>query len=281
VPTHPLAPLGTVTRGTTNPNRLRRVDRWIAHRAAGALRRHPAALVVDLGYGASPVTTLELADRLTARTGRPVQVLGLEIDPTRVAAARPLARPGVTFARGGFEVPTPGGRAPVVIRAANVLRQYAPAEVAPAWAAMVARLAPDGVLVEGTCDELGRLGAWLTLPGPAGAPLAAAPAGVPESLTLTVDLRHLARPSDVAPRLPKALIHRNTPGEPVHGLLVALDEAWDRAAPLGAFGARQRWVAAVGAIRADGWPVGDGPGRWRLGECTVAWPAVAPSGAPA
>ena len=34
-----------------------------------------------------------------------------------------------------------------------------------------------------------------------------------------------------------------------------------------------------GALRDDGWPVLDGPSRWRLGELTVAWDAVAP-GAP-
>ncbi len=262
------APLGIVTRGTTNPNRLRRVDRWITHRAARALRAHPDPLVVDLGFGASPVTTLELAERLGGRTGRIPRVLGLEIDPARVAAAHPLATARVAFAVGGFEVPTPDGEPAVVIRAANVLRQYDEAAVPTAWAAMVARLVPDGVLVEGTCDELGRLGAWLTLP--------ATGAGRPESLTLAVDLRHLVRPSQVAARLPKALIHRNVAGEPVHALLAALDAAWDRAAAQAAFGPRQRWLAAVGSLRAEGWPVADGPARWRLGECTVAWSAVAP-----
>jgi hypothetical protein len=271
VPVRAPAPLGTVTRGTTSPNRLRRLDRWIAHRAAGPLRRVPSALVVDLGFGTSPVTTLELAERLAGRSEQPVAVLGLEIDPDRVAAARQFARPGVAFALGGFEVPTPGGQQPIVIRVANVLRQYGEPEVAPAWGAMVARLAPDGVLVEGTCDELGRLGAWVTLPAGGDA--------VPESLTLSVDLRHLDRPSQVATRLPKALIHRNVEGEPVHRLLAALDGAWDRAAPHAAFGPRQRWIAAIAALRVAGWPVADGAARWRLGECTVAWSAVAPTGA--
>ncbi|MEU9380771.1 hypothetical protein AB0D38_07170, partial [Streptomyces sp. NPDC048279] len=31
--------VGTVTRGTTNPNRLRRMDRWIAVTHGAALRR--------------------------------------------------------------------------------------------------------------------------------------------------------------------------------------------------------------------------------------------------
>ncbi|TDB93573.1 class I SAM-dependent methyltransferase, partial [Actinomadura sp. 7K534] len=34
-------PRGVVTRGTTAPNRLRRVDRWIAATQAGPLRSIP------------------------------------------------------------------------------------------------------------------------------------------------------------------------------------------------------------------------------------------------
>ena len=287
-------PVGTLTRGTTNPNRLRRFDRWIVHRAGAALRRADHPVVVDLGYGRSPVTTLELADRLTGRIGPGIRVVGVEIDPERVAAAQPVTRPGVQFRRGGFEVPTPGQCAPLVIRAANVLRQYDEDQVGAAWARMAGRLAPGGIVVEGTCDELGRLAAWVTIGapaaripgGPAGPAASAAPsppaaggraAVVPESLTIGVQLRSLERPSQVAQRLPKALIHRNVPGEPVHALLVALDLAWARASAHGVFGPRQRWLAAVELLRADGWPVLDGPSRWRLGELTVPWQCVAPS----
>jgi hypothetical protein len=224
--------------------------------------------VVDLGFGASPVTTIELADRLAAGVARPVRVVGLEIDAARVAAAQQVARPGVRFARGGFEVPLPGDERPLLVRAANVLRQYPEAEVPGAWAVLAQRLAPSGLVVEGTCDEIGRLAAWVAIP--------AGGSALPESLTISVGLRHLERPSQVAERLPKALIHRNVPGTGVHALLRDLDRAWDRAAPQGVFGPRQRWVSAVAALRADGWPVADGPTRWRLGECTVDWPSVSP-----
>ncbi len=257
-------PLGTVTRGTTNPNRLRRVDRWLAGPQAGRLRRADDPVVVDLGYGASGVTALELRDRL--RAVRPdVEVVGVEIDPARVAAAQPLAGPGLVFVRGGFEVPVPGGRRPVLVRAFNVLRQYDEHEVAPAWQVMTGRLAPGGLVVEGTCDEVGRRATWVAL-GEAG----------PLSLTLSVRLGGLERPSDVAERLPKALIHRNVPGERVHAFLSAFDDAWARQAPLAALGARQRWSAAVAALRTAGWPVLDRRARWRLGEVTVAWDAVSP-----
>ncbi len=262
-------PVGVVTRGTTGPNRLRRCDRWLAGPQAWRLRRAgPAPVVVDLGYGASPVTALELHERLR-RVRADVEVVGVEIDPGRVAAARPLERAGLRFVRGGFEVPLPGGGRPVVVRAFNVLRQYDEADVAAAWATTVARLAPGGLLVDGTCDELGRLAAWV-----------AVGTGGPESLTLGWRLRGLDRPGVVAERLPKVLIHRNVPGEPVHALLSALDDSWERQAALAAYGVRQRFIGAVSALRDAGWPVLGGPSRWRLGELTLAWDAVAPHQGP-
>jgi hypothetical protein len=263
-------PVGAITRGTTNPNRLRRCDRWLAGPQAWRLRRHAGSppVVVDLGYGASPVTAVELHDRL--RRVRPdVEVVGIEIDPARVTAAAGLEREGLSFRVGGFEVPLPGGRRPVVVRAFNVLRQYEEREVSRAWATTVERLAPDGLLVDGTCDELGRLAAWVAIT-----------AEGPVSLSLSWRLRGLRRPGVVAERLPKVLIHRNVPGEGVHRLLTQLDDAWARQAPQAAYGIRQRFIATAGALRDAGWPLLDGPSRWRLGELTLAWDAVAPHQGP-
>ena len=139
-------PVGTITRGTTNPNRLRRCDRWIAGPEAWRLRRSPTApVVVDLGYGASPITAVELHDRLR-RVRADVQVVGVEIDPERVTAGRPLEREGLTFRLGGFEVPLDDGARPTVVRAFNVLRQYPEEEVPAAWARVQGRLAPGGLL---------------------------------------------------------------------------------------------------------------------------------------
>ena len=255
-----------MTRGTTNPNRLRRCDRWIAGPQAWRLRRSPGPpVVVDLGYGASPTTAVELHDRL--RAVRPdVQVVGIEIDPARVAAGKPLERDGLSFRLGGFEVPLDGGARPTVVRAFNVLRQYAEDEVPAAWALVQERLAPDGLLVDGTCDEIGRRAAWV-----------AVDATGPLSLTLSLRMGGLERPSDVAERLPKSLIHRNVPGEPVHDFLADLDRAWARHAPHSSWGARQRFLATAAEVR-ESWPLLDGPSRWRLGELTVAWSAVAPGG---
>jgi hypothetical protein len=255
-------PIGEITRGTTAPNRLRRVDRWLTG-VHGNLLRRPVQppLVVDLGYGAYPVTTVELADRLRALR-RDVEVVGLEIDPERVAAAQPFTREGLSFRRGGFELPL--DRPPNVVRAFNVLRQYEEGEVAAAWRSLVERLDPDGLLLEGTCSESGRVATWIALDKQG-----------PRTLTLAARLASLESPATFAERLPKALIHRNVPGEPIHAFLDAFNQAWVRKAPLGSFGARQRWIAAVGTLAGE-WPILGRADRWRLGEATVAWHAVAP-----
>ncbi len=269
------SPLGRPTRGTTGTNRLRRNDRWIAQ--SDALRRAHDPLVVDLGYGASGVTAFELATRLV-RVRDDVEVLGLEIDPARVATAEAQlaeVRAGrtpfaadlpVSFARGGFEVPLPRGRSAAAIRAMNVLRQYDEEDVPDAWARMTARLSRGGLLFEGTCDEIGRVSSWIDVDSQA----------TPLRFTISLRLADLERPSVVAERLPKALIHRNVAGERVHDLLIDLDREWDRAAPLSTFGATQRFLAAVTGLRDQGWPVLGGRTRWRLGELTLPWAAVAP-----
>lgn len=269
------SPLGRPTRGTTGTNRLRRNDRWIA--ASPAFRRASDPLVIDLGYGASGVTSFELAARLR-RTRSDAEVRGLEIDPARVTTAdRQLAevRAGrtpfsrdlpVSFARGGFEVPLPDGRRPAVIRAMNVLRQYDESDVPAAWRTMATRLAPGGLLVEGTCDEIGRVASWIDVRADA----------TPVRFTISLRLAGLERPSIVAERLPKALIHRNVSGERIHALLLDLDREWERAAALATFGATQRFLGAVAALRDQRWPILGGRTRWRLGELTLPWDAVAP-----
>lgn len=262
-------PLGHVTRGTTGTNRLRRIDRWIA--AHPSLRRAASPLVVDLGYGASGTTAFELRERL-ARVRPDVRVHGLEIEPERVRVARAqletrdaATREHVRFDVGGFEVPLPRGARPDVIRALNVLRQYDEPEVRGAWSTMLARLAPGGLLVEGTCNEVGRVASWFGLD-----------AAGPRTFTLSLHLASLDSPLVVAERLPKALIHRNVPGEPIHDYLRSLDDAWQREAPRQAFGPRQRFIAAARRVRDAGWPLVDDARRWRLGELTVRADAVLP-----
>jgi hypothetical protein len=258
-------PLGVITRGTTNPNRLRRVERWIAFAAAAELRNSMTPLVVDLGYGANAWTARDLRNAL--RLVRPdVQLVGIEIDPERVAAAQDSSDESLAFIRGGFEIPTPVR--PIVIRAFNVLRQYSESEVHPAWRTMTARLADNGWLIEGTCDELGRHAWWVAL---------RSGETEPRTLTLSTRLAGFDRPSELAERLPKALIHRNVSGEKIYEVLGQLDAAWAAAAPYSAFSARQRWIATMESLRAQGIPVQHGPSRWKLGEFTIPWDLVAPA----
>lgn len=153
-----------------------------------------------------------------------------------------------------------------MIRAFNVLRQYDESAVIGSWRIMQDRLQPGGALVEGTCNEVGRVASWVTLDDVA-----------PHTFTVSLRLAGLDVPSIVAERLPKALIHRNVPGERVHAFLRDLDLSWDVAAPLGTYGPRQRWIATVRGMRDRGWPVLHGPTRWRLGELSVPWSAVEPA----
>lgn len=255
-------PIGSVTRGTTNPNRLRRIDRYIA---ALPQLKTPKPVVVDLGFGASPITAVELRARLL-KVNPAVHVVGIEIERERVERGLAIAEPGLDFTHGGFETPLPNGLTEAtIIRAFNVLRQYEESEVAAAWALMQSRLSEDGLLIEGTCDEIGRLSSWITLSKEA-----------PIWFTVSLRLNGLETPSKVAERLPKALIHHNVPGERIHDWLQALDKAWARHAPLSTFGPIQRWLAVCEELVAEGWPIKVDRKRWRLGELTLAYEAVCP-----
>ncbi len=224
----------------------------------GALAYTANPLVVDLGYGARPHTTFELAQRL--RAIRPdLRVTGLEIDPARVVESAE----NVTFARGGFEL---AGLRPNLVRAFNVLRQYPEDAVPDAWSRIQSCLAPGGLLVDGTCDELGRRCAWILLD-----------ASGPISLTLAWDPFTVHTPSDIAERLPKALIHRNVSGEPIHALLQAADRAWATAAPLAPFGPRVRWRAASRQLVLNGVPAVVSRRRLRDNVLTVPWDLVRPN----
>jgi hypothetical protein len=240
------------------------VDRWLLARHPGLLRRRPL-VVADLGFGAHPATTFELASRVR-QVNPEARVLAVEIDPLRLpdaqsALGRRAASLGVEFMVGGFDL---GGRCVDVIRLMNVLRQYDEADVPGAWSAIRTALVDGGIAIDGTCDEAGRLGAWVTLDR-----------NGPQTLTLAVDLAR--DPADVATRLPKALIHHNVPGQPVHACLQALSDGWRRHRGRAVFGPAQRFAAAVADLRGEGWPILDGPRRWRRGEVTLGWDAMSVS----
>ncbi len=213
-------PLGQLTRGKTAPNRLRKTDTFLAV-AFPELVRHMPGLYVDLGYGAAPITSVETLVRLRRLNPR-VQVLGVEIDPERVAAAQPFARPGLAFRLGGFNLPLRPGEAVSVIRAFNVLRQYPAAEVQAALHALAGPLTPGGLILEGTSDPLGRL---LTFN------LYAKGARGPErtALVLAPSLRAEFLPRQFQAVLPKNFIHRAEPGGPIDQFFAAWHAAWQHA----------------------------------------------------
>ncbi len=170
------------------------------------------------------------------------------------------------FGLGGFEL---AGRKPVLVRAFNVLRQYPVEAVRDAWAVMRAGLAPGGLIVDGTCDELGRRCCWVLLDGDG-----------PISLTLACDPFAIERPSDLAERLPKVLIHHNVAGQPIHTLLTRRTARGpaSRATVSSARGCAggRCWTC----LRDEGFPVEPPRRRMRDGVLSVPWSDVAPVGAP-
>jgi len=257
-------PVGAVTRGTTNPNRLRRVDRFIANLPQLKSSR---PIVVDLGYGATPTTAIEMQQRL-AQTNPKTIVVGIEIDRERVERGIPFQTKSLLFGMGGFEIPLPNPLATEqvdVIRAMNVLRQYDESEVMPAWNLMQSRLKDEGLIVEGTSDEIGRIASWVTLSKTK-----------VESFTIALKLNEVDKPSKVAERLPKILIHHNVEGEPIHQLLKELDDAWNKNSGLSTFSPAQRWIATCRDLKNSGWPITNNQKRWALGELTLNFDAVAP-----
>ncbi len=93
-------PVGSITRGKTASNRLRRVDNFILLYEPSLLTRTDGlfqhSLFVDLGYGFDARTTLESAERFR-RVNPNLPILGVEIDKERVDAAIPYATRSHTF----------------------------------------------------------------------------------------------------------------------------------------------------------------------------------------
>lgn len=241
-------PQGQVTRGKTAQNRLRRVDLLLARYDPALIRRedgaYQSALFVDLGYGAEPFTTLETAQRLR-RLNPDLPVLGVEIDPERVAAAEPFADELTFFRRGGFNLPLhlhPNGRPETVraIRAFNVLRQYEEEEVPGAYAELAHYALPGSLLVEGTSDPFGRL--WVANVLRREPDVATWRA---EALVFSTNFRAGCEPAAFQPVLPKNYIHRMVPGEPIYALMEAWKLAALRTLPARAWGLRY-WFRASG-----------------------------------
>ncbi|MCU0497629.1 MAG: class I SAM-dependent methyltransferase [Anaerolineae bacterium] len=230
--------VGQVTRGKTASNRLRQVDHYVTLTHAHVLREG-SPLIVDLGYGAYPWTALEMWARWQTINGR-IRLLGIEIDPARVAAALPYEQGEVIrFRLGGFNLgDLLGGEQARVIRAYNVLRQYEEQEVASALSLMARGLAIGGLLIEGTSTPTGRIVAFdLYRKLPTG-DLAH------QGLVFGTNFRERIEPVQFQAILPKRLIHHAYDPRPA-----AFFDAWrialDRARGMGQTGERQRWIAGA------------------------------------
>jgi hypothetical protein len=273
----PKKPQGLPTRGKTTANRLRRVDLFLALYDPSLVRREDGdyadAWLVDLGYGAAPTTTLEMAQRLRRIHPR-LRVLGVEIDPERVAAALPYADERTAFRLGGFNLPLmthTDGRPETVraVRAFNVLRQYDEAEVAPAFAHLAKSILPGGLLIEGTSDPPGRLWTANVLRN-----LTDCQSGssfIHEALVFSTNFRGGFAPGDFRAILPKNLIHHVAPGERIHDFFANWTHAAQVTAALRVLGVRQHFVAAAHELARQGWPI-NLAGRWlRRGFLLVRW----------
>lgn len=231
------------TRGKTAPGRLRRLDAFLALTEGALLRGDGAGVVVDLGFGAEPWTTLEWA-RAIARVDPNRLVVGVEADPARVAAAVPHADDRVRFEHGGFDLGALN-RPVRLARAMNVLRQYDEGEVEAAHTAMGRALVDGGLLVEGTSDPLGRVMVVELLRRRSSALEL-------EGILFACDPARSASPEQFPPVLPKRLIHRMGEDSDVRDFFERWRDAYRAARSHAAWGPRAQWIAVARTLALAG-----------------------------
>lgn len=252
---HPLAapkkPQGQVTRGKTARNRLRQVDNFLLRYDPSLLTRADGnfaeALFVDLGYGAEAVTTLESAERFR-RLNPNLKILGVEIDPQRVAAALPFADDRTFFRLGGFNLPLQSGENVRLIRAFNVLRQYEERDVLPAWEQMARGVLPGGLLIEGTSNPTGAIWAANLL-------RRAETDWRQEALVFFTNFHPGFDPELFQTILPKNYIHRVVPGEPIGEFFAAWKAAYAETSPIQTWGLRQWFAASAKGLARRGYKI--------------------------
>lgn len=178
--------------------------------------------VIDFGFGQSAVTTQQWRESIADAR---VRVVGVE-------RALPAPVPGLELVEGGFETCAALGPASVV-RAMNVLRGYREDEVAPARAALLAALEPNGLLLEGSSDTEGHLFALSLLQ----------PGAARESLLFFTDFSRGFSPWLFRDWLPRHLRRSVKPGTAIHDLL----SRWEaRAAATRTTDPRERFLASLG-----------------------------------
>lgn len=270
----PGQPEGQITRGKTAPNRLRRMDHFLAAYDPGLISRRDGeferAFYVDLGYGSEPVTTMESAARLR-KLNRDLPVLGVEIKPERVERARPFADDQTFFRLGGFNLPLgswPDGQPETVrlVRAFNVLRQYDQQEVLPAYNQIMSRVLSGGLLMDGTSDPFGRV--WTANLIRRSVNGDSQPLSL-EAVVLGANLGVGFEPEAFQTRLPKSFIHRMVPGDAAFEFIEAFKAAARDTRSSEIWGPRAWFTAAGGALTGRGYEISH-PDRW-LRQGWLVW----------
>ena len=247
-------PQGHQTRGKTARNRLRRSDIFMLL-TEGALIRMPdppgtRSFYVDLGYGFEPFTTLESAERFRACNPR-LPVLGVEIDPERVAMGKPFEDEQTFFRLGGFNLPLREKESARLIRAFNVLRQYEEAEWAEPVRQLGQQLIPGGMLLEGTSNPTGSVWTANVVRRSAVSPYPV----VREGFLFSTNFHMGFEPNLFQPVLTKNYIHRMVPGEEIHEFMERWKAACRNQAPMRSYGLRPLFCAAAKELRSAGYRI--------------------------
>jgi len=260
-------PVGQPTRGKTTSNRLRRVDNFILLYEPSLLTRTDGLFVgsmfVDLGYGFDARTTLESAVRFR-RINPNLRVLGVELDSERVEAALPFADEKTFFRLGGFNLPLKESEHVRLIRVFNVLRQYEEKDFAPAYDRLAQYVLPDGLMIEGTSNPFGSI--WVanvvrkTLESDS--LLSGNHHGVSglqnwrfEALVFSTNFRTGFDVEEFQTILPKNLIHRILPGEPIYDFFEAWKQCAAATSSMKTYGARQWFIASAESLARKGYKV--------------------------
>ena len=238
--------LGQVTRGKTSRNRLRRVDIFCLLYCRAALQGD--GMFVDIGFGAEPFTTLESAGRFRLLNPA-LKVLGVEIDPGRVAEAQTYGDPQTFFRLGGFNLPLQNGEKVGLIRAFNVLRQYEEAEVGQAHQTMGTYLQPNGWLIEGTSDPYGQIWVANLLQKRATGPLAMV------GLLFSTNFKQGFEPTMFQPVLPKNHIHRMITGELINDFIESWKQSYRETMAFRVWGDEAHFVASCRGLSGRGYTI--------------------------
>ena len=260
----PYKPQGHQTRGKTARNRLRRSDIFMLLTEGSLIRLQDSpgirSYYVDLGYGFEPFTTLESAERLRKQNPN-LSVLGVEIDPERVAAAKPYEDEQTFFRLGGFNLPIKDNETVRLIRAFNVLRQYDESE----WEAPIKQLGlqliPGGMLLEGTSNPTGSVWTANVIRRSASAPHQV----FREGFVFSTNFHMGFEPDLFQPVLTKNYIHRMVPGEQIYDFMERWKTACRNQSPMRSYGLRALFCAAAAELRDAGYCIDLRPQLLRRG----------------